>query len=71
MTNKTTGTVNWFNDAKGYGFIKSEAHENIFVHYSAIMGPGFKTLAEGQSVTFELVTGPKGPQAMNVEKETA
>jgi cold shock protein len=62
------GTVKWFNDSKGYGFLSAEGHETIFVHYSAIMGEGFKTLAEGQVVTFDLVEGPKGDQASNVVK---
>ena len=63
------GTVKWFNDAKGFGFIQTEAlNGDIFVHYSAIQGDGFKTLSEGQTVDFELVTGPKGPQAFNVLK---
>lgn len=65
----TTGVVKWFNDSKGYGFIQTEGVEgDIFVHYSAIQGDGFKTLAEGQAVNFELMTGPKGPQASNVSK---
>jgi len=66
------GTVKWFNDAKGFGFIQTEAiNGDIFVHYSAIQGDGFKTLSEGQLVDFELVTGPKGPQAFNVMKSEA
>lgn len=65
----TIGLVKWFNDAKGYGFIKRDGDErDIFVHYSAILGEGFKTLAEGQAVEFELIEGPKGPQATNVQK---
>ena len=68
----TKGTVKWFNDAKGYGFIQTEGtSDDIFVHYSAIQGDGFKTLSEGQMVDFELVTGPKGPQAFNVMKAEA
>ena len=64
-----TGSVKWFNDSKGYGFIQAEGKEtDIFVHYSAIEGDGFKTLAEGQQVAFELIDGPKGPQASNVTK---
>ncbi len=64
-----TGLVKWFNDSKGYGFIRTEDTErDIFVHYSAIQGDGFKTLVEGQRVEFELVDGPKGPQASNVFK---
>jgi cold shock protein len=64
-----TGSVKWFNDSKGYGFIQAEETDrDIFVHYSAIQGDGFKTLAEGQKVDFELIDGPKGPQAANVMK---
>lgn len=63
------GSVKWFNDAKGYGFIQQDGSErDIFVHYTAIVGDGFKTLAEGQKVEFELVEGPKGPQATKVSK---
>ncbi|MBI3544438.1 MAG: cold-shock protein [Deltaproteobacteria bacterium] len=63
------GLVKWFNDAKGYGFIQQEGSEkDVFVHYTAIQGEGFKTLAEGQKVEFELIDGPKGPQAANVTK---
>ena len=63
------GHVKWFNDAKGYGFIQQEGYErDIFVHYTAIKGEGFKTLIEGQKVEFELIEGPKGPQASNVNK---
>jgi len=69
MAATTKGTVKWFNDAKGYGFVQAEtANGDIFVHYSAIQGDGFKTLSEGQPVEFELMTGPKGPQAFNVTK---
>ncbi len=60
------GKVKWFNDAKGYGFIETTEGKDIFVHYSAISKEGFKTLAEGQEVTFEIVQGQKGPQAANV-----
>jgi CspA family cold shock protein len=68
-SNLSKGTVKWFNDAKGFGFIQADAVSgDIFVHYSAIQGDGFKTLSEGQAVDFELVTGPKGPQAFNVMK---
>lgn len=64
-----TGSVKWFNDSKGYGFIQSDAVAgDIFVHYTAINGDGFKTLAEGQNVQFDLIEGPKGPQAANVVK---
>ena len=63
----TTGMVKWFNDAKGFGFIVQDGNErDIFVHYTAIKLDGFKTLAEGQKVEFELVEGPKGLQATNV-----
>lgn len=62
------GTVKWFNQKKGYGFITSEGNEDVFVHYSAIQGEGFKTLDEGQQVEFEVVEGPRGPQAANVVK---
>jgi CspA family cold shock protein len=61
------GTVKWFSDKKGYGFIQSEGGEDVFVHFSAIQGDGYKTLREGQAVEFELGTGPKGPQANNVK----
>ena len=61
-----TGTVKWFNEAKGFGFIQQESGADVFVHFSAIAGSGFKTLAEGQAVTFTVTQGPKGPQAENV-----
>jgi len=60
------GTIKWFNEAKGFGFIQQADGEDVFVHYSAIQGEGFKTLAEGQVVEFEIVEGPKGKQAANV-----
>ncbi|MEW6585828.1 MAG: cold-shock protein [Nitrospirota bacterium] len=62
------GTVKWFNESKGFGFITKEDGGDVFVHYSAIQGSGFKTLAEGQTVSFEVVDGPKGPKAENVQK---
>jgi CspA family cold shock protein len=65
-----TGTVKWFNESKGFGFIaQDDGGEDVFVHFSAIQGNGFKTLAENQKVTFELQQGPKGPQAANVVAE--
>jgi len=63
-----SGRVKWFNDAKGYGFIEQEGGEDVFVHFSAIKADGFKSLAEGQEVEFEVVQGPKGLQAANVVK---
>ena len=63
-----TGQVKWFNDAKGYGFITQEGGEDVFVHYSAIQSQGFKSLAEGDKVEFEVTRGPKGLQAAYVKK---
>ncbi len=63
-----TGTVKWFNDAKGFGFIERPDGDDVFVHFSAIQGDGFKTLAEGDSLEFDVVEGPKGKQAANVIK---
>ena len=62
------GTVKWFNDAKGFGFLQQENGEDVFCHFSAITGEGFKSLVEGDSVTFDVVNGPKGLQAANVKK---
>jgi len=62
------GTVKWFNDAKGFGFINQDEDGDIFVHHSAIQGEGFKSLSEGQRVEFDVVAGPKGPSAANVRK---
>lgn len=63
-----TGTVKWFNEKKGFGFITEDGGNDVFVHYSAIKEDGFKTLAEGEKVSFEVVKGPKGPQAADVMK---
>ena len=62
------GTVKWFSDQKGYGFIEQENGEDLFVHYSSVVGNGFRTLAEGDEVTFEVGEGRKGPAAQNVMK---
>lgn len=64
------GKVKWFNNEKGYGFIEVEGGEDIFVHFTAIEGEGFKTLEEGQAVSFEIVEGNRGPQAANVVKQS-
>ncbi|HEY0591426.1 MAG TPA: cold shock domain-containing protein [Thermoanaerobaculia bacterium] len=64
---RSRGTVKWFNDAKGYGFITAEDGRDLFVHFSAIQGAGFRSLAEGAAVEFEIVDGPKGPQAADVK----
>ena len=64
----TKGTVKWFNDSKGYGFISRESGADLFVHHSEIQGDGFKTLSEGQEVEFEVANGPKGEAATNVTK---
>jgi cold shock protein len=65
---KVTGKVKWFNNAKGYGFIGRDGGADVFVHYTAIVADGYKTLQEGDSVEFEIVQGQKGPQAANVMK---
>lgn len=64
----TTGTVKWFNESKGFGFITpADGSKDVFVHFSAIASEGFRTLADGQQVSFEVEDGPKGPQAVNVQ----
>jgi len=68
MSDRVTGTVKWFNAAKGFGFISREGGEDVFVHYSAVSGGGFRELAEGQSVEFTVERGPKGLQAADVVK---
>jgi CspA family cold shock protein len=62
-----TGTVKWFNEKKGFGFLARENGDDVFVHHTSIQGDGFKTLSEGQQVEFEVQDGPKGPQAVNVK----
>ncbi|KAB2824547.1 cold-shock protein [Aliivibrio sp. S4TY2] len=64
---KATGTVKWFNEEKGFGFIAQENGPDVFAHFSAIQSDGFKTLKEGQAVTFDVEQGPKGPQASNIQ----
>jgi CspA family cold shock protein len=64
---RQTGTVKWFNDAKGFGFITTDSGEDVFVHFTAIQGNGFRSLQEGAQVEFEVTTGPKGLQAQNVQ----
>ncbi|WP_196158667.1 cold-shock protein [Reinekea sp. G2M2-21] len=66
MSNTTTGTVKWFNEAKGFGFLEQKSGPDVFAHFSAIVSSGFKTLTEGQSVEFTVTAGPKGPQAENI-----
>ncbi len=67
-TQMNTGTVKWFNSEKGYGFISQAEGDDVFVHFSAIQGEGFKTLEEGQKVSFDIAEGPRGKQAENVAK---
>lgn len=69
MANRETGTVKWFDNAKGYGFIQRPEGEDVFVHYRAIRGEGFRTLQEGQAVNFNIVKGQKGLQAEDVSAE--
>ena len=69
MSNKVTGTVKWFNDDKGFGFVEREGGADVFVHHTAIQMDGFKSLKEGQKVTMEVTQGQKGPQAENVLAE--
>lgn len=69
MSDRVTGIVKWFDNTKGFGFIESAQHSDIFVHFKAISGSGFKTLDKGQQVQFDLVHGPKGLQAENLEKQ--
>lgn len=69
MSNQVVGTVKWFNDEKGFGFIEQEGGKDVFVHYSAINGDGRKTLQEGQRVTMDVTQGQKGPQAENVNPD--
>ncbi len=66
MSNVTTGTVKWFNEAKGFGFIEQQSGPDVFAHFSAISGSGFKTLTEGQQVQFAVTQVQKGPQAENI-----
>ena len=66
MSNTVTGTVKWFNESKGFGFIQQQSGPDVFAHFSAITGTGFKTLVEGQTVEFAVTQGPKGPQAENI-----
>ena len=66
MSNTVNGTVKWFNESKGFGFIERQSGPDVFAHFSAITGSGFKTLTEGQQVEFTVTQGPKGPQAENI-----
>lgn len=67
MSERETGTVKWFNDAKGYGFISRDSGDDVFVHFSEIQGGGFRSLQENQRVEFSVEPGPKGPKATNVQ----
>ncbi|ASG64729.1 MULTISPECIES: cold-shock protein [Idiomarina] len=67
MSNTVNGVVKWFNEAKGFGFIEQQGGADVFAHFSAIVSDGFKTLAEGQRVSFSVTQGPKGPQAENIQ----
>ena len=69
MSNTMKGTVKWFNETKGFGFIQPESGPDVFAHFSEITGSGFKTLAEGQQVTFSIAQGQKGPNAVNIVAE--
>ncbi len=71
MSERIQGSVKWFNDAKGFGFIQQENGPDVFVHFSAVQDEGFKSLAENEMVEFEVTDGPKGPQAANVTKVVA
>jgi CspA family cold shock protein len=68
---RVTGTVKWFNDEKGFGFLAVEGQKDVFVHQTAIMTEGYRSLSEGETVEFEIVAGPKGPSAQNVRKAAA
>ena len=67
MSNTVNGVVKWFNEAKGFGFIEQQGGTDVFAHFSAIVSDGFKTLTEGQRVSFSVTQGPKGPQAENIQ----
>ena len=67
MSDTVKGTVKWFNEAKGFGFIEQESGPDVFAHYSSVVGSGFKTLTEGQPVEFNITQGQKGPQAENIQ----